>query len=296
MVKIDRVVVFCSPRDAHLAEICIASIRYWNSTIQIDLHKDESRKKFSTFDIERFFNVNLCDSSKSSVGNPMSKFYYVTKGADIITGENLLVLDADTAWFGNVEELFEHEPNSLELIVQGEMHPSKEWMKRKYFDSELFYALHPELSLPSFVFNSGHFLIKVGSIHFDESQGLLTYDSLDTIDGIFPFDQGLFNFIHAQRQATRSIKSKSLEIAKWSGHQIDFSREKSDPFILHWAGRSHLPESLMDYAEQLLRYRKFISSQYKFPTFYFFTYRLKMALQVFLYHIRRVRLRILGKK
>ena len=294
MANIDRVIIFSSPNDVSHTELCVASIRFWNKDIPLYLHKDESRKLFNTQKIQDNFDVKLCDSSNSSVGNPMSKFYYITQGADIIDGESLLILDSDTAWFGNVANLFKSIPDEIQLVVQGEMNPSREWLKRKYFDPEFFQSTNPELDLPNFVFNSGHFLIKVGTLHFSESEGLLNREKSDTIDPIFPYDQGLFNFIHAKRMAEGSIKSASLEFAKWSGHKLKFDNIEGQPFIIHWAGQTHPLEERMDYWEQLKKYREFFIQTTGTPISLLMHYP-KRVIAYLIFHVKQLLRSVLRK-
>ena len=295
MANIDRVIIFSSPNDVSLTELCVASIRFWNKDIPLYLHKDESRKLFNTQKIQDHFDVKLCDSSNSSVGNPMSKFYYVTQGADIVDGESILILDSDTAWFGNVADLFESIPDEIQLIVQGEMNPSREWLKRKYFDSVFFQSKYPEYNLPNFVFNSGHFVIKVGSFNFSESDGLLNDEKSDTIAPIFPYDQGLFNFIHAKRKAEGTIQSSAIDFAKWSGHNLNFDNIQDAPFLIHWAGQTHPLEERMAYWVQLKKYRVFFLKTTASLPFRLF-YPLTRAFALLFFYLKQFRLVLLGKK
>ncbi|MDA7743889.1 hypothetical protein N8891_06685, partial [Flavobacteriales bacterium] len=134
---IDRVIVFCSPNDLSLTELCIASIRFWNKNIPVFLHKDQSRRSFDTSHIEKHFSVELCDSSNSSIGNPLSKLFYITRGADLKSkGERILILDSDTVMFGDlVSELAECQGD---LAVSGNQDPSKEFTEKKYFSLDFF--------------------------------------------------------------------------------------------------------------------------------------------------------------
>ena len=293
-MKIDRIVVFCSPKDVSLTELCVASIRFWNMTIPLFLHKDESRGKFSTTHLEENFNVRLCDSSNSSCGNPMSKFYYVTQGADTIEDEGLLIMDSDTAWFGDVAQKFDDIPDEMQLVVQGEMNPSREWLKRKYFNPDFFESRNPNLKLPEFAFNSGHFLVKAGAFSFDESEGLLNENQNDTIEPLFLYDQGLFNYIHAKRRAEGSITSASLEFAKWPGHKLNFDNIVNQPFLVHWAGLTHPLEERMAYWERLKVYRKFFLEMNGIRGSGLL-HRAKRLAAFTLHYLKQLRLLLLGK-
>jgi hypothetical protein len=294
-MAIDKVVIFCSPKDAYLAEICVASIRYWNSDIPLFLHKDESKKRFDTSKIEKAFDVGLVDSSNSSVGNPMSKFYYITKGADIKPeGERILVQDADTAWFGNVAKIL--QDTNADFVFQGEMNPDPSWIRRKYFDPAYFQEQNPASQLPKFVFNSGHFLVNTNTFSFDESDGLLTDDKRDTIPPLFLYDQGLFNYIHAVRSSRGTIRSESIEFAIWSSHKVDLDALNEKPKIVHWAGKVHPLETRMEYCSEILRYRKHFLNAQPYPILahvlhFLFTTPKKFTI----YYLKQFRLRLLQK-
>lgn len=223
----------------------------------------------------------------------MSKFYYVTQGADVVKGESLLILDADTAWFGDVATLFGAVPSDTQLVVQGELNPAKDWMKRKYFDPDFFESLHPNLKMPEFVFNSGHFLVEVGSFSFDESNGLLNDKQNDTIEPLFPYDQGLFNFIHAKKKAEGSMKSTALEFAKWPGHKLNFDNIANQPFLVHWAGLTHPLEEKMPYWEQLKIYRQFFLET-KGSRLFYVRHRINRPIAFALFYLKQLILHLLG--
>lgn len=239
-------------------------------------------------------NVTLCDSSKSSIGNPMSKFHYVTNGADTITGENILILDADTAWFGDINALFDAIPDDMQLVVQGELNPSRGWLKKTYFDPDFFEKTFPGVSLPPFVFNSGHFVVKIGAFDFDEATPYLETNNIDTIPPLFPYDQGIFNFIHAQKKGLGEIKSTSLEFAKWPGHTITFDGFDAHPFLVHWAGKTSYTISKMNYGHHLRTYRKFYLDA--LPLIDRIGEILKDSFRIFHYRLRLLRLFLIGKR
>jgi hypothetical protein len=259
--QLDRVVVFCSARDFHLAELCVSSIRFWNKDIQVSLHKDESHQAFDTSILEATFGVELCDSSNSSAGSPLSKLFYITQGADVVEGERLLILDADTAWFGDVARLF--DCIHADIIVHGEHDPGASWIEKNYFDPNHFLEKHPFHSLPKIVFNTGHLVIRIGSLSISDFQDVLTQDASGAPvprKHIRLWDQGAFNYVVARLINTERITLGHMSFAFWSRLQPDFDRCSVSPFLIHWAGTVMPLTEEMDHARHLKDYRSYYLS------------------------------------
>jgi hypothetical protein len=259
--QLDRVVVFCSARDFHLAELCVSSIRFWNKGIHISLHKDESRQAFDTSILEETFRVELCDSSTSSAGSPLSKLLYITQGADVVEGERLLILDADTAWFGDVAKLF--DCIHADIIVQGEHDPSEGWIDKNYFDPKHFLEKHPFHSLPKIVFNTGHLVIRIGSLSISDFQDVLTQEPSGAIvprTFIRLWDQGALNYVVARLINSDRLTLSHMDFAYWSRLQPDFQNCSISPFLIHWAGTVMPLIEEMDHARHLKDYRSYYLS------------------------------------
>jgi len=291
---IDRVIVFCSPNDLSLTELCIASIRFWNKNIPVFLHKDQSRGSFDTSHIEKHFSVELCDSSNSSLGNPLSKLYYITRGADLKSkGERILILDSDTVMFGDlVSELAECQGD---LAVSGTQDPSKEFTEKKYFSLDFFNQEEVTKTKPTFVFNTGHILLTTGVLSLDEFEHLIIQDEKGTNvkDGIQLWDQGLINYVVNKRIAENSIDVHRHNYFLWSRGQKNFANQKNAPFLIHWAGTTHPLEERMEHWKHVKRYRMYFLRQTGKPII---SHVFKRAMIYTVHYLKQIRLVVLGKK
>jgi hypothetical protein len=296
-MKIDRVVVFSSARDYYLAEICVTSVRKWNKNIPLFLHKDESRRTFDSKLLEKTMNVQLCDSSRSSMGSPLSKLFYITCGADLRSGENLLILDADTAWFGDVSKYF----NSCngDICVQGELDPPNHWIDKNYFSTQFFIQHNPHTPLPNIVFNTGHFAYRTGTLTLEDFQEVLEFNtesrSYSTKSFVHLWDQGAINYVVARKTAFESVKLEHVEFAHWSRSSPDFSGIDKNPFVIHWAGTAHPLLAKMDHSEKLIELRnEYIRSVDRL--FDVISLKLTDARRRIVFFAEQLRLRLLGKK
>ena len=292
---IDRVIIFCSPNDESLTELCVASIRYWNSTVPLFLHKDESRGRFDTKKIENHFNVQLCDSSKSSNGNPLSKLLYITKGADLHKhGNRILLLDSDTMFFGDLISRL----NDLQgdIAVTGVENPRIGFLESHYFTLDFSRKNAPSELKPSFVFNTGHVLFSAGTFQYEDFEPFLIkneFGQSQVIDGIKLYDQGLLNFVVNKQLADGELKLHSHNLFLWSKGSKNFIREEHEPFLIHWAGTTHPLEERMEHWKHFRRYRLFFLRETEQGIV---IYIVKRIAAIFIHYLRQVRLFILGKR
>lgn len=262
MSKIDRVVVMCHKGDVHLTGPCIASIRRWNPTIPIWLHKDELRAPFDTRDIESRFNVGIANSENSSMGNFLSPLFYILMGPDLKKGERILVHDSDILWMGNVIERIEEY--DCDFLVSGQIPESEDPIEQlpaplsgfgaygstqekeiaaSYYDPS-FWKQTTEMDLPLMVFNCGQYAYRAGSLQIDDFSAVLTQDKTgkwSTVDGIQLGDQGATNFIASWKHAKGELSLESRTFSVWpKEHLVTLDLEQPQvPFLAHWAGLMH---------------------------------------------------------
>ena len=262
MTKIDRVVVMCHKGDVHLTGPCIASIRRWNPTIPLFLHKDELKASFDTRDIESQFNVGIANSENSSMGNYLSPLFFILEESNHKSGERILVHDSDILWMGNVIERLEEV--DCDLLVSGQvpaaMGPSEhlpeplnrfgtygstteQEISSIYFDPSLWNKI-TGLELPNMVFNCGQYVYKVGSLKMKDFSAVLTKDSegnWSTKQGIRLGDQGATNFIASWKHEKGELKLKNKIFAVWpKNHIVHLNLDRPQiSFLAHWAGLIH---------------------------------------------------------
>jgi hypothetical protein len=98
-MKIDSVVVFCWEGDFRLAQICLASVRFFYPDIPLFLMKNIARGNFDTSEVERCLNVSSAGISEpygSSLGK-LELFFRPELG-------RFLFIDADQIMVGPVLE------------------------------------------------------------------------------------------------------------------------------------------------------------------------------------------------
>lgn len=294
MANIDRVIVFCSPNDIASTELCVSSIRYWNKTIPLFLHKDESRGNFDTSSIESCFNVELCNSSASSIGNPLSKLFYIIEGADLKPeGERILILDSDVMIFGDL--ITELEKFSNDLVVSGSVNPSKSFTESTYFKLEYFNHHINRPSSASLVFNTGHILLNSRIFNKTEFIPHLVQEGqhIRPQAGIELWDQGVINLVTNQRILDSSIDILNIPNFLWSKGPKDFANQKNKPFLIHWAGTNHPIEERLEHWNEAKKYRLYFLQQTGQSRLFYKVNRFKT---IATYYLRQLRLLLLGKR
>lgn len=294
MANIDRVIVFCSPNDIKSTELCVSSIRYWNKTIPLFLHKDESHGNFDTSSIERDFNVELCNSSASSIGNPLSKLFYIIEGADLKPeGERILILDSDVMIFGDL--ITELEKYSNDLVITGVEGPPKSFTERKYFQIQYFHDYTKCQLEPSLVFNTGHILLNTQIFTKEEFTPHLVQEgqTIRPQEGIKLWDQGVINLVINQRLLNSSIDILNIPNFLWSKGPKDFANQKNNPFLIHWAGTNHPIEERLEHWNEAKKYRQYFLQRAGQSRLLYKIYRIK---KITTYYLRQLRLLLLGKR
>ncbi len=96
--KISRIYVTTWKGDFHLAELCIASIRYWYPRVPVTLIKDANGGDFDCTGLLERWNVDLQPTKIRNFGTGFSKLEPLLE----ISRQKYLHLDADTLMLGPV--------------------------------------------------------------------------------------------------------------------------------------------------------------------------------------------------
>src|SRR6185503_9114640 len=94
------VIIFCHKKDFFLAQILVASIRYYYPSVEIYLCKDLLNGKFDTTEMEKFWNVKILDLGITEFGWSAAKMHFYL--SDKLKGKKALLLDADIIFTGRV--------------------------------------------------------------------------------------------------------------------------------------------------------------------------------------------------
>lgn len=308
----------CHKGDIHYAETCIASIRTWNKAIPLYLHKDTKNGEFGTEHIEKHFRVNLCNNTQSSAGNILSSLLYVLQGPDLKTGERILVLDSDLVWLGDVIPLLESV--DCDLLVSGQHHwkstniPKTDHpivrqfttiqsdmegqLNSLYFDPR-FWKTSTDKPLPNFVFNTGHYVYKVGSLDLEDFEGVITKQdgNWSCNPSIRLGDQGALNFVASLKTASESFHLESVPFMTWPKKSIvELELQKEIPAIAHWAGLMHKSTYKMSNGHVWRHYRRKFYSEIPFGKIKYPVWLIQQRLLQLHQRILNIRLSLLGKQ
>jgi hypothetical protein len=248
---LDRICVLCCARDLWLAQICVASIRYWYADVPITLIKDRTVGNFNTAEMERCWNVSSMVLAHDRCGLGFAKIELLLRPVR----ERFLVLDADTVMCGPV--LRQLEQFTDDFIVPGRPidDPGEESFTSIYFHLDRLVELDPAFRYPGYAFNTGVFVGTSGLIARDVFDPHLTWSSpvqLKAPEIFSCFDQGVLNYVLMKLAAGGAITLRPANFMMW-GFADDAKQLKLDrivarrgyDFILHYAGVK--PRSIIEF-------------------------------------------------
>jgi hypothetical protein len=242
-LKIDKIVLGLNKNDLHWAKICIASIRYWNTTIPVELLVDQLNGPVNTSEIEAHFNATLYQAPIQKLGWGINTLLPITNK----TGKRTLFIDADIVWLGDLVAFLEkHDENVLVSID----HPEnlKELMELAYFSENSILKLDSEFKLPTFLFNCGHLVFNEGFISKEYFDPLIDWNTTPPIllhkDIFVCADQSILNYLITKLLHQNKITVKPLDFALWgysdelkSVSLEDIVQRQDHPQLIHWSGK-----------------------------------------------------------
>jgi lipopolysaccharide biosynthesis glycosyltransferase len=239
-MKIDRILVACCKNDFYLTRICIASIRYWNKSIPIDLLKDYSAGNFDTQELEKVFSVGIMPLPFKSM-NAYSKLYPFVSPTD----ERVLVLDSDIILLGDIIPYLEQFSGNMLVQAYRPKVPEEE-MGKWFFKMDARNPIFKEYVYPGFLFNSGQMVIDTGIFPLEEVKKVVQWS--DHTQGLAQEvflcqDQGIINFLFAKLLDQKKISYAAVSLFEW-GWTYDQQRyslsnvknKQGHPLLLHWYG------------------------------------------------------------
>ncbi|MEO6730272.1 MAG: glycosyltransferase [Ferruginibacter sp.] len=238
-MKIDTVYVLCNKRDFYFASICVASIRYWNKNIPVYLVKDYLNGDFETQRLEMALNVEVVPATIKNLGYLAELYPFIEK-----KDERALVLDADIIWMGDLIPILEQMDE--DIVIDGYSPENMEAEKQRwYFFEPSFSTNFPGYVYPGFFFNSGHILFNTRAFSKEEFLALVHWQEFPSakLSNTFFTDQGILNYIVAERIKSKSISYKNFKFQIWGWDKMvgrlaveDIRQKKSIPYLVHWYG------------------------------------------------------------
>lgn len=242
-----KIVVTVNKNDLWFCRICISSIRYYYPDVELFLLKDELNGKFSTIEIEKYWNVDTIELGPKKFGWAGAKMFLIT---DIrFHGQNLFVIDSDIIFVGKLLDNICRKISNFDIIVSPEFekNPYADWVKNIYFDVRKIEKFNSNYSYPGYFFNSGQLLFKGGFLTKNDLKDYFDFERFPfwkKLDILPLVDQSLLNYIIPVLQHRNLLKVCSdFNFMLWSrsdgARKITLEKIKYDhssPYLIHWAG------------------------------------------------------------
>ena len=245
------VIIFCHKKDFFLAEILVASIRYYYPSIEIYLCKDLLNGYFQTKEMEKHWGVKILDLGITNFGWSAAKMHFYL--SDKLKGKKALLLDADIVFTGRVLDRLIPLAIKNDVVVSPEYHNGNEgeWLKKQFYDLDIVQKMHPDFRLPGYYFNCGQLIARSELFTADEVKDV--FDNKNYPYWInkkdFPLvDQGVLNYLLPYKEQKNEIQIARYEYYIWidtdMARQMDFDAViagEKYPYMMHWAGNERIP-------------------------------------------------------
>lgn len=296
--------IVCHKLDYYLAQIAIASIRYYYPKVEINLIKDEKNGKFSTIELQHQFYVKLFPLKKRKFGWTSAKILLLLSKK--MNGGKFLILDADIVFVGKVLEKIVPYFSKYDFIISPEYgdKPGSRNFTNHYYDYARFKKYYPNLIFPGFTFNTGNILVTGG--FFKEKELRKYFSSLR-----YPYwtkfgqkvlptrDQSLLNIFLPLKASRGQLKLKKISFMWWfrdnkvRSLSIKELKNGKSEFLIHWAGGKRIPFlPAMKGGNILLFFQKYYFAQLPFGKVRFYSNLVFQGFKYCLYHYPRILLKI----
>lgn len=244
------IIIFCHKKDFFLAEILVASIRFYYPFIEIYLCKDFLKGPFPTDEMEKYWNVKILDLGITHFGWSAAKMHFYLSNK--LKGRKTLLLDADIVFTGRVLEKLIPLSIQNDVVVSHEHHDGNEgdWLKKQYYDIDIVQKMHPDFKLPGYYFNCGQLIARSELFTADEVKGVFDVDNfpfwINRTD--FPLvDQGVLNYLLPYKEQKNELTIGKEVFYVWidtdQARNMDLKgvlEGEKYPFMLHWAGNERI--------------------------------------------------------
>ena len=164
---IDKIVIAAYKHDFWLAEICMASVRYYYPQIRIAVVFDFSKGAADFSFAKERYQIEIIDLPIKKFGWGLSKIEYLF----LQKKERVLVLDADTVFTGYVLDYLQSYTQDFVVSADPHTEPYAQWMNECYFNYTLLQQQDAGFSFPGYSFNTGQFIATTGLLtraHFED--------------------------------------------------------------------------------------------------------------------------------
>jgi hypothetical protein len=256
-LKVDCVYIAACARDARLARICVASIRYFYPDIPVRLLAAEPLQIGLAKEL-RQWGVELVDLPKGDYGWGFVQLEPLFGKP----GERFLVMDVDTVMTGRVLDLWQSDSHFL--VDTEELRDSDS--KRLYYNWEKLATIDPEIQPAKTAFNTGQWFGTAGLVSREEFDQWLEWTmprQLRYPQHFMGGEQGVMNCVLLKKEALDGILIERRTLMRWPGHSMEgldcaSVADRSAPaLIVHWAGMKKARLDTMVGADLLLFFEKY---------------------------------------
>ena len=260
-LKVDCVYIAACARDARLARICVASIRYFYPDVPIRLLAAEPLQSGLAEELSRW-GVGLVDLPNGDYGWGFVQLEPLFGKP----GERFLVLDVDTVMTGPVLDLW--QSNSDFLVDDEKL--SEADSKRLYYDWEKLAKVDPDIQPATIAFNSGQWFGTAGLVSRAEFDPWLEWTMprrLRYPQHFMGGEQGVMNCVLLKKEAFDGIRIERRTLMRWPGHSMEgldvtsVAKRLAPPLVIHWAGMKKARVGAMVGGDLLLFFEKYYYRQ-----------------------------------
>jgi hypothetical protein len=239
---VNKIVIATYKHDFWLAEICMASIKYWHPEIPIALLYDFSCGPVDFRKAQQRYGFEVIDLPIKKFGWGLSKIEYLFHHGN----ERVLVLDADTILLGPVLDYLNSFEDEFIVCADNHTEPDAPWMATYYYDYKALQAMDDRFLFPGYSFNTGQFVATTGIVKREDFNHLIDWKEFPAIihRQIFACaDQGILNYVLPLKEQQGEVSigradfMLGIRYAAVKEVTVDDQQQKKGRYmILHWAG------------------------------------------------------------
>ena len=236
-LNLECVYIAACARDARLARICVASIRYFYPDVPIRLLAAEPLQRGLAEELHRYWGVDLVDLPDGDYGWGFVQLEPLFGKP----GERFFVLDVDTVLTGPVLDLWQSDSQFLVDNEQLSVADSK----RLYFDWVELGKIDPDVQSAMIGFNTGQWFGTAGLVSRREFDPWLKWDmprELRYPQYFMGGEMGVMNYVLLKKEAFDGVRIERRLLMRWPGYSMkgldpkSVAERRAPPLTVHWAG------------------------------------------------------------
>jgi hypothetical protein len=257
-LNLECIYIAACARDARLARICVASIRYFYPDVPIRLLAAEPLQRGLAQELHRYWGVELVDLPAGDYGWGFVQLEPLFGKP----GERFFVMDVDTVLTGPVLDLWQSDSH---FLVDNEQ-LSEADSKRLYFDWVELGKIDPDVQSAMIGFNSGQWFGTAGLVSRHEFDPWLKWDiprELRYPQYFMGGEMGVMNYVLLKKEAFDGVRIERRLLMRWPGYTMkgldpkSVAERRAPPLVVHWAGLKKTRISAMIGGNLLLFFEKF---------------------------------------